>query len=111
MQFQKLAIVLTTVALTLIAPKLSQAVDVKVGNIRVQTGRNGEMYVDTPRGRVYLPPDRGYYDDDYDDYEDDYDNRDRYDSYCSNRVYQRHSQRNRYGRQESYSRVYSRRCR
>ena len=109
MRFHQLVIVLTTAALMSIPLTPVQGMDVKVGNIRVQTAPNGELYVDTPRGRIYIPPEDDYYEDgDY--YEDDY-----YDDdyYCSGgrKVTQRHVQRSGSGRQESYSSVYTSDCR
>lgn len=89
-------------------PPSVNSMEISVGKIRVQTDRSGELYVDTPRGRVYIPPEDDYYEDgDY--YEDDYDY---YDDYCSGgrRVVQRQVQRSGSGRQESYSSVYTSDC-
>lgn len=107
MQFHQWAIAIATATLLSVPGTSILAMDIQVGNIRVQTAPNGELYVDTPRGRIYLPPEDDYYEDgDY--YEDDYD----YDDYCDGgQVVQRQVQRSSSGRQESYSSVYTRGCR
>ena len=110
MQIRQLIIIsaLATVISTLPTSVLSM--DVQVGNVRVQTDRYGELYVDTPRGRIYIPPEDDYYEDgDY--YEDDYYVDDYSDEYCSEgRHVVQQVQRSGSGRQESYSSVYTSDC-
>ena len=63
MQFHQWAIAIAMATLLSVPGTSILAMDIQVGNIRVQTAPNGELYVDTPRGRVYLPPEDDYYDD------------------------------------------------
>lgn len=114
MQLRQWIIALTIIGLISSPWPAVQGMEVSVGNIRVKTAPNGELYVNTSRGRIYLPSDDDYYEDgDY--YDDDYYNDDYYydDDYCygSNRVSQSHVQRSGSGRQESYSSVYTSNCR
>ena len=109
MRFYQWVIVLTTTSVLLSPSMPVMGMEVNVGNIRVQTAPNGELYVDTSRGRIYLPPDDDYYEDG--DYYDDYDDYYYDDDYCSGRqVSQRTVQRSQSGRQESYSSVYTSTC-
>lgn len=109
MQGNKWVIILTTTALISTSSMPIEGMEINVGNIRVQTAPNGELYVDTSRGRIYLPSDDDYYEDG--DYYDDYDDHYYYDNYCSGyQVRQETVQRSQSGHQESYSRIYTRNC-